>query len=204
MKYFDKSNALSRIAENKEKIILELGCGNSKQFQNSIAIDLIDLNGVDIICDLNLGFPFIPDNSVDEIHSSHFMEHVSDFGFIIKEIYRILKPNGTNFMIIPHFSNPYFYSDYTHKNHFGLYSISYFSKSDYFTRRIPAFYNEIDFDIINIHITFKSRWIINRVLLKIFEKLINSNRKFQEYYEANLCYAIPAYELSFLINKRNV
>lgn len=204
MNYIDKSNALTRIAEQKEKIILELGCGNSKQFQNSIAIDLVDLNGVDIICDLNLGFPFIPDNSVDEIHSSHFMEHVSDFGFMIKEIYRILKPNGTNFMKVPHFSNPFFYSDYTHKNHFGLYSLSYFSKSNYFTRRVPTFYNEIDFEIINIRLKFKSRWIINRISLKIFEKLINSNHKFQEYYEANLCYAISAYELSFLIKKRNV
>lgn len=204
MNYYDKSNALTRIAEQKERIILELGCGNSKQIQNSIAIDLVDLNGVDIVCDLNLGLLFIPNNSVDEIHSSHFMEHVSDFGFLIKEIYRILKPNGTNFTKVPHFSNPFFYSDYTHKNHFGLYSLSYFSKSNYFTRRVPTFYNDIDFEIINIQLTFKSRWIFNRVFLRIFEKVINSNRKMQEYYEANLCYAISAYELSFLIKKRNV
>lgn len=204
MKYYDKSNALARIANQNEKIILELGCGNSKQFQNSIAIDLVDLNGVDIVCDLNLGFPFIPDNSVDEIHSSHFMEHVSDFGFIMKEIYRILKTNGTNFMKVPHFSNPFFYSDYTHKNHFGLYSLSYFSKTDYFKRGVPAFYNNIDFEIIKIHITFKSNWFIKRIWQRLFEKIINRNRGFQEFYEANLCYKIPAYELSFLIKKRNV
>lgn len=204
MNYIDKSNALTRIAEQREKIILELGCGNSKQFENSIAIDLVDLNGVDIVCDLNLGFPFIPDNSVDEIHSSHFMEHVSDFGFMIKEIYRILKPNGKNFMKVPHFSNPYFYSDYTHKNHFGIYSLSYFSKSNYYKRTVPNFYNDIDFEIISIYINFKSRWKINSIFLMFFAKLINRNRKLQEYYEANLCYAISAYELSFLIKKRNV
>jgi len=187
-----------------ESVILELGCGNSKLFNNSIAIDMVDLDGVDIICDINKGLSFIPDNSIDEIYSSHFLEHVSDFGFMMKEIYRILKPNGIKKIIVPHFSNPYFYSDYTHKNHFGLYSLSYFSKSDYFKRSVPVFYNDVDFEIIDVKINFKSKWKINNYFAKFFGLFVNSNRNIMEFYESNWCYKYPARELIFLIRKKNV
>jgi len=202
MNYIDKTDSLKRITERKEKIILELGCGNSKTLSESIAIDLVDLNGVDIVCDLNNGFPFIPDNSIDEIHSSHFMEHVNDFGLLMKEIYRILKPNGKNFIKVPHFSNPYFYSDYTHKNHFGLYSMSYFSKASYFRRDVPVFYNEIDFEIIRLNLKFKSQYKIKNIFLKVFERFVNSKKANQEFYEGNLTNVIHAAELEFLLKKK--
>lgn len=204
MIYFDKTNALKKIEAQTEKIILELGCGNSKQFTNSIAIDIIELEGVDIVCDLNIGLDFIPDNSIDEIHSSHFMEHVNDVGVLLKEIYRILKPNGLKIIKVPHFSNPYFYSDYTHINHFGLYSLSYFSKKSYFKRSVPQFYNDMDFEIINVKLKFKSVGFISKYFLKVFEKVINFKPSFLEYYEAHLCYAIPASEVIYEIRKRNV
>lgn len=201
MNYIDKNDLISKIKNTNERIILELGCGPSKQFSNSIAIDLVDVPGVDIICDLNLGFPFIPDNSVNEIYSSHFMEHIDDLGYMMKEIYRILKPGGRKIMVVPHFSNPYYYSDYTHCNTFGLYSLSYFSKSDYFKRKVPAFYNDMDFKIISVDLRFKSRWLFSRLLIKPFGKLINKRISFMEFYEANWCYIIPAYELKFIIEK---
>ena len=47
MSYIDKNNSLEKIKSQNEIIILELGCGNSKQFTNSISIDLVDINGVD-------------------------------------------------------------------------------------------------------------------------------------------------------------
>ena len=104
MSYIDKNNSLEKIKSQNEIIILELGCGNSKQFTNSISIDLVDINGVDIVCDLNKGFPFIPDNSIDEIHSVHFLEHIDNLGNIMKEIHRILKPKGIKIITVPHFS----------------------------------------------------------------------------------------------------
>jgi predicted SAM-dependent methyltransferase len=201
MSYIDKNNLLTTFSNSKNKIVLELGCGNSKQFQNSIAIDIVDMPGVDIICDLNKGFSFIPDNSVDEIYSSHFMEHIDDLGVMMREIYRILKPGGRKIMTVPHFSNPYYYSDYTHRNAFGLYSLCYFSKSIYFKRQVPVFYNDIDFQITSVKIEFKSRWKIQNFFVKQFGKIVNHNKTLLEYYEANWCYAIPAYELKFIIEK---
>lgn len=177
MSYIDKNNSLEKIKSQNEIIILELGCGNSKQFTNSISIDLVDINGVDIVCDLNKGFPFIPDNSIDEIHSVHFLEHIDNLGNIMKEIHRILKPKGIKIITVPHFSNPYFYSDYTHRNHFGLYSLCYFSKSMYFKRQVPVFYNDINFKIKSVSISFKSQYRLQGLFLKYVGKIINK-RKF--------------------------
>lgn len=94
MNYTDKNGAIERINKKEERIVLELGCGTTKQFENSIALDIVELPKVDIVCDLNLGFPFLVDNSVDEIHSSHFLEHVDDVGLMMKESYRVLKTGG--------------------------------------------------------------------------------------------------------------
>lgn len=201
MEYIDKNQLLPKFANSSEKIVLELGCGNSKQFEYSIAVDIIDLPGVDIICDLNKGFPFIPDNSVDEIYSSHFMEHINNLGFMMKEIYRILKPGGRKHMTVPHFSNPYFYSDYTHHITFGIYSMSYFSKSKYFKRQVPTFYNDIDFKIISVQVRFKSEWFLPGFFTKRFGKLLNNHKTFLEFYEANWCYMIPTSEIKFIIEK---
>ena len=204
MNFEDISGALNRINSGNEKIILELGCGNSKLFTNSIAIDIVNLPGVDIVCDLNIGLGFIPDNSVDEIYSSHFLEHLNDPGNMLCEVMRILKPGGKKEFKVPHFSNPYFYSDYTHHNHFGIYSMSYFSSSKYFKRQVPNFYNDIDFEIENVYIKFKSNFKLHNFFNRLVEKIVNSHRSIKELYEAHFCYTIPAYELVFTIRKRNV
>lgn len=148
MEIIDKNDVLKKINEIP-KVVIELGCGRQKQIKNAITIDIIDLPHIDIIADLNKGLWFLPDNSVDEIYSFHFLEHVENFELFMKEIYRVLKKGGKKIGTVPHFSNPYFYSDYTHHNFFGLYTFSYFSKTKYFKREVPSFYNSTDFKINN-------------------------------------------------------
>jgi predicted SAM-dependent methyltransferase len=122
--YKDKID-INRKLKNRDKIILELGCGNRKK-QERINIDKLDLEGVDIVADLEKGFSFFPDSCVDEIHSKSLFEHIENFEFFMEEIYRILKPGGKVFIFVPHFSNPYFYSDPTHKRFMGFYFILFF------------------------------------------------------------------------------
>lgn len=52
----------------------------------------------DIQCDLNKGIPF-PDNFIDEVVTSHFIEHVKDPVFLMNEIWRVCK-NGSKVQII--------------------------------------------------------------------------------------------------------
>jgi len=106
----------ARLAGEKT-IIVVLGCGPDKK-DDRIGIDRLDLPGVDIVTDLELGLPFFPDHSVDEIQSNSILEHVNNFEALMKDIARILKPGGKHHIFVPHFSNPYYYSDYTHTNAF--------------------------------------------------------------------------------------
>jgi len=82
---------------------LNLGCGEKKM----VGYVNVDLCGTpDVTCDLSL-FPWQwADNSVDEVYSSHFLEHVQDFQLTILEIHRILKPGGGIHFHVPHFRNP--------------------------------------------------------------------------------------------------
>src|SRR5688572_6280473 len=92
-----------------ERIILELGCGKAPQ-AGRIGVDLLDLPGVDIVADLEQGLPYMPDASVDEIHSRSLLEHLDNFENLMREMVRVLKPGGTCHIFVPHFSNPYYYS----------------------------------------------------------------------------------------------
>jgi predicted SAM-dependent methyltransferase len=56
---------------------LDIGCGKNKKF-GFAGLDRVKMDGVDIVCNLDNERIPLGDNSVDEIFSMHFMEHVSD------------------------------------------------------------------------------------------------------------------------------
>lgn len=197
----DKLNIIPEI-KNLEKVIIELGCGQQKQIQNAITIDMIDLPHIDIIANVNEGLSFLPDESVDEIYSFHFMEHIDDLEYFMKEIYRVLKKGGKKIGKVPHFSNPYFYSDYTHHHFFGLYTFSYFSKESFYKRGVPNFYNHENFKINKMKLIFRSPFIVRHYIKRVWQLIFNSSKYMQELYEESFCYTFPAYEIEFEIEKK--
>ncbi|MEZ5082127.1 MAG: methyltransferase domain-containing protein [Bacteroidales bacterium] len=197
----DKNNILSSLG-NKKNVVVELGCGQHKHIQEAIGVDILDNENVDIIADVNQGLGFFQDNSIDLIYSSHFLEHVQDLGFVLKEIHRVLKPGGKVTGLVPHFSNPYYYSDYTHITPFGLYSFSYFSKNHYFKRKVPVFYNELDFKINSIKVIFYSPFRFLNIFRKIYTIIFNSSLLLLEWYEAFWCKILPAHEIKFELEKK--
>ncbi|HEY4966139.1 MAG TPA: class I SAM-dependent methyltransferase [Puia sp.] len=199
--FLDKHNLIPTF-KTKDKVVLELGSGPAKQIAVAITVDMLDMEGVDIVCNMDEGFPFLEDESIDEIYSFHFLEHVKDVNVLMREIYRVLKKGGKNIGRVPYFANPYFYSDPTHKTTFGLYTFSYFSKSQYFKRKVPTFYNDLDFQILKVELRFQSKFFFRHRIKMIWQKIFNSNRYMKEFYEELLCYWIPAYELYFELEKK--
>lgn len=188
---FDLENAL----KNSSPIILELGSGTRKTPER-ICIDKLDMQHIDIVADLEEGLPFLPDNSVDAIYSSSFLEHVDNLDILMKDIWRVLKPTGKKVLFVPHFSNPFYYSDYTHKRFFGLYTFEYFSsEQNTFKRKVPSFYHDYGFITEDITLVFYSPRKGRRLVKRVFQKLFNLNTWFMEFYEENLCYLIPCYGL---------
>jgi SAM-dependent methyltransferase len=198
--FIDKKDILKDVLK-KDTIIVELGPGNKRHFKDALTIDRYDSDAVDIIADLELGLSFLPDNSVDLIYSSHVMEHIVGFEGLLKEIFRVLKPKGKLEFVVPHFSNPYFYSDYTHKHFFGLYTMSYFSKSNYFKRKVPQFYNDFYFTIEKVKIEFTSPFILRYPFKKCWQLIFNLSKGMQEFYEEAVSFKIPAYQIRYIVVK---
>ena len=191
MKPVIKIDLDSAISKNTP-VILEIGCGQKKKHPASITVDRVDLPQVDIVADIEDGLPFLPGNSIDHIHCRSVLEHVENFELLMREIVRILKPEGKANIFVPHFSNPYYYSDYTHKRFFGLYTFYYFVDTQkQLKRKVPAFYTDIRINIISQKLVFRSPFWFRQRIKKLLGRLINATPFMQEYYEENLCYIFP-------------
>lgn len=202
MMIFDKKNIIPSIT-TCEKIELELGCGNRKRHKQSIGIDMLDYSDVDIVGDVFYVLKEFPDNSVDSIFSAHFFEHIVDIEKLFDEIARILKKDGEINIIVPHFANPYYYSDPTHKTFFGLYTMSYYSEDLILTRKVPTYQKKISFSLRTVELRFKSSppFYVRHAIKKFFGLLVNLNSYTKELYEEMFCHFIPCYEIEYKLQK---
>jgi len=67
---------LEQVINGSNPVIIDLGCGK-KTKQGRITVDKLDLPNVDIVADLEDGLSFLPDNSVDQIHSRSCLLYTS-------------------------------------------------------------------------------------------------------------------------------
>lgn len=189
---------LEQIIRSGQPLIVELG-GGRKRTAGRITIDRVDLPGVDIVANLEDGLPFLPDRSVDEIHCRSVLEHIENFEGLMGEIARVLKEEGTAHIFVPHFSNPYYYSDYTHKRFFGLYSFYYFvSPEKQLSRKVPDFYTDTRIEILSQRLVFRSSFRLVRPLKKLIGWFLNTHTCMQQYYEENLCYLFPCHGIELI------
>lgn len=189
-----------RLAATKHTVLVEIGCGEHKRNPDSIGVDLVSLPGVDIVHNLEDGLAFIPDNSVDEISSSHVLEHIVHFEELMKDIHRILKPGGVHKVTVPHFSNPHYYSDYTHKRFFGLYTFEYFSKikDQDLNRKVHDFYVNFHFKVTYRRFNFKKNLSPRNIFnIMIADPLFNASNYMKEFYEDKFAFIIPCKEIYF-------
>lgn len=192
---------LAELLERGEPIVLDLGCGRTKR-AGSIGIDAAALPGVDIVANLEDGLPFLPDGSVDAIYSDHFLEHVGRFELLMGEIARVLKPGARAHVTVPHFSNPYFYSDYTHQRFFGLYTFYYFvDERRQLARKVPSFYTPTRILVESQRLVFRPGMGRPGRYHRLLDRLVNRSTAAQERYEAHLCYLFPCYELKVVFTR---
>lgn len=98
---------------------LNLGSGliaPDKRLDGWTYVDIRPFEGVDIVHDLTKAWPW-EDESVDEVASLHFIEHLTanERYFFFEELYRVLKPNGKAQIVTPHWSHERAYGDLDHK-----------------------------------------------------------------------------------------
>lgn len=104
---------------------LDLGCGTSKRKPDVVngqecpwtGVDRISFPGVDVVCELGKDpWPW-KDGSVEELHASHFVEHLKPAERIhfANEAWRVLKPGGRATIITPNWASCRAYGDLTHE-----------------------------------------------------------------------------------------
>lgn len=123
--------------ETKKEVKLlkiDLGCGPNKCGADWTGVDMFKMQGVDVVCNLAKDpWPF-KDNSVDEAHASHFLEHLTNLGdkwertHFFNELYRVLKVGAKASLIFPHWCSVRYYGDPTHKEPFSEMGFMYLSK----------------------------------------------------------------------------
>lgn len=197
---FDKKGIFTGLSGLKN-IILDLGCGPLKKHPDWIGIDMLDAEGVDIVGDIYEVIKVFPDNSVDEVHAYHFFEHLPDVPALLIELRRVLKPTGFIEVVVPHFSNAYFYSDYTHKNFFGLYSFSYWVKDSLLQRKVPNYNVNTGLQLKSVFLYFKSPLLINRPIRRLWQLIFNASTFMKEWYEDSWSSSFPCYEVQFILTK---
>ncbi|MFL5245055.1 MAG: class I SAM-dependent methyltransferase [Gemmataceae bacterium] len=180
-------------------LLLNLGSGMRPRagFYN---VDQLALPGVDILADLNESLSALPDNSVKEIYCRHTLEHVARFMELLSELHRITRPDGRIEIIVPHFSNPYGYSDPTHVRFFGLYSFFYFcDAADQPRRKVPSFYLPQRFKVEGIECRLLKQSWMEKLLRAVLQPLINFNTSWLDWYERRLCRWIPANDIRYIL-----
>ena len=105
---------------------LDLGCGPNKKADH-IGVDVREFPGVDVVGDLGKGaWPWEAD-SVDEVHCSHMLEHLSwpERVFFFNELHRVMKKGAKAVIIIPHWASARYHGDPTHKEPMSEFAFYY-------------------------------------------------------------------------------
>ena len=194
-----------RVAEDLrlgKPLRLDIGSG-AKPRPGFYGVDRLDVPGVDIVADLNRPLELLPDGCAEHVYSSHALEHVADLFLLLGEVHRISRPDAVIELIVPHWSNPFYYSDPTHVRFFGLYTLSYFvdiGKQPH-GHKVPAFAGAPRFLIESVSISFYRFNLCDRLLVPFLRWFVNRSPAGQDFYELRLARRFPAAELRYRLRK---
>lgn len=159
---------------SEETLKLNLGCGRDI-LEGYINLDVIKLEGVNVVWDLNkFPYPF-QDNYFDEITTKSVLEHLSDIQKTLEELWRISKPNAVINILVPHFASLGATIDPTHKLFFSYYSFDYYCKEG-----ISKLYHEYDYYSQKANFRMIERKILYPKYFKVFELIANKIPRFHE------------------------
>jgi tetratricopeptide (TPR) repeat protein len=161
---------LSVTEENHGKK-LNLGCGQNL-LQGYINVD--KFGDPDVRCDLEV-FPWIwEDNSIDKILLNHVLEHLGAstevYLGIIKEMYRVCRPNALIYINVPHPRHDDFLNDPTHVRAVtpdGLMLFSQAKNREWATVRAAnsplGLYLNVDLELVDFAYTLDEPWYLQYV-----------------------------------------
>ena len=165
--------------------ILDVGCGANKT-EGAVGLDNNPRTAADVIHDLGeLPYPF-PDNEFDLVVSNHVVEHVPDVMAFITELYRVTHHGGRIKLLTPHYTNPDWANDPTHRNHINSYTFNTFLAD----RQVFDFYTNVQLKLVSCHVSLLNLWRLLGIqfVVNLDQKAPKFRflRKFWEHYLSNI------------------
>ena len=173
--------------------ILDVGCGTNKH-EGAIGLDNNSRTDADVIHDLgSIPYPF-PDDEFDLIVSNHVIEHVPDVMAFVTELYRIARNGGRIQLLTPHYTNPDWANDPTHRNHINSYTFNTFIEG----REVFDFYTDVRLKPVKVYVSLLSLWRALGIEFVVnLDQRIPSMRFLRKFWEQYLSYMIRGKELRF-------
>lgn len=142
---------------------IDLGCGGTKE-EGSIGVDLVSLEGVDVIASLmERPYPFA-DNSFDTIYLKNMIEHLPDTIGTMEELHRIARSDSRVFITVVNWNSHYAAMDPQHVRLFTENSFDFFGK-----RVGRSYYTKARFDVVRVDFYFDplaQRFLRSKRLMK--------------------------------------
>ncbi len=146
---------------------IDLACGKDCR-EGFHGVDVAELDGVQQVDLLRFPWPFESD-SVEELHSSHFVEHIPhdlpgeteiNDGLVLfmDECYRILKPEGKLTIIHPHAMSSRAFQDPYHRRYIPEATWWYFSREWRETNNLDHYPINCDFKLDSMSGSYLGDW----------------------------------------------
>ncbi|MEP6850471.1 MAG: methyltransferase domain-containing protein [Acidobacteriota bacterium] len=173
--------------------ILDVGCGANKM-EGAIGLDHNPRTAADVIHDLGqVPYPFA-DSEFDLVVSTHVVEHVPDIMAFIGELHRITRNGGRIRLVTPHYTNPDWANDPTHRNHINSYTFNTFMPE----RQVFDFYTDIQLKPVRTYVSLLSLWKAFGIEFVVnLDQKVPSMRFLRKFWEHYLSYIFRGKELQF-------
>jgi SAM-dependent methyltransferase len=173
--------------------ILDVGCGTNKT-TGAIGLDNNPRTAADVIQDLGeIPYPFA-DDEFDLVVSNHVVEHVPDVIAFITELHRVTRHGGRIKLLTPHYTNPDWPNDPTHRNLINSYTFNTFLPG----RKVFDFYTEVELKPVRVYVSVLNLW--KALGLEFLINLDQRNYKLRfirKFWEQYLSYIVRGKELQF-------
>jgi SAM-dependent methyltransferase len=172
--------------------ILDIGCGKFK-LPGSVGLDIVPLEGVDVVHDLNqFPYPF-PNDSFDRIRLIHVVEHIQSITRTMEEIHRIAKSGAEVEIVTPHYTDSSSWQDPTHLWHLNSRSFDFFQQhhrtSYYSNARFEIQYSEVK--LLRLY-----KWLGIEFLINLQNRSPRC-RFLRKFWEQYLCYIVRGKVMTF-------
>lgn len=153
-------------AEEIKPLRIDLACGDNRR-EGFLGVDKYKTPSVDIVADLFGRWPF-EDNSVDECHCSHFIEHVPDLCHFWSELHRVLKVGGKATIICPFAKSNRCWQDPTHVRGIVEESFYYLDKGFRKVNRLEHYLADVDFEFTVVYVGLDPHWANRNEVARAF------------------------------------